>query len=62
MNFEYRAIHDERIVSEVISQDSKKIKERVKVTICIEIEKSKLDNLNQKYKDGLGGRILKLFK
>lgn len=62
MNFEYRAIHDDRMVGEVISHDSRKIKDKVKVTICVEVEKSKLDSLNQKYTDGLGGRILKLFK
>ena len=43
-------------------QDGKKMKDPVKITITVELEKSKFESLNHKYTDGLAGRILKLFK
>ena len=42
--------------------DGKKIKDPVKITISIELERSKFESLNHKYTDGLAGRIMKLFK
>lgn len=44
------------------TNDGKKIKEPITITIKIELEKSKFESLNKKYTEGIAGRILKLFK
>lgn len=44
------------------TEDGKKMKDPVKITITVELEKSKFESLNRKYTEGLAGRILKLFK
>ena len=42
-------------------EESKIVKDPIKITINIEIEKRKFESLNKKYTEGLSKRILKLF-
>lgn len=43
-------------------EEGKAIKDPVKISITIELERRKFESLNNKYTEGLAGRILKLFK
>ena len=62
MKFNYLVQDEYDVIDKIDAADSNKLKDPVTVTITIELEKSKYESIQKKYKEPIGCKIQKLFK